>query len=899
MATLVSELIVSLIDRATAPARAVAASVGRLRDAVAENNRRMDEMRGRMVDATAAGIALAVALSRPIKSAMALEESLEDVNKIAGFSAAGLGQFKGQILDLTKTMPMTATELLAIAEGAASAGTAAADLVPTTELIAKAALAWGMSAEDAGENIAKIRTGLGLTIPEVGALADVMNYLADNTAASAPDLTAFVRRVGVLGKMAGLNAKQVAAFGSAIVSSGAAPDVAATGFQAMVRALTKGTAATKGQREAFADLGLNASKVSKGMQTDAQKTILDVLGRLKGLSADKRLSVANQLFGDEGRPVLALIDDLEGLRKTLEDSANASKTAGSVQAEFDARTSTTANRAKLFGNAMNRLSVAIGDAFLAVRATIDVLIPYIDQITALATAHPEAVRAIVGTVAALAGLRIATTAARWGFLFLKGGMLQTALSAASTASAVGRLGGFLFLSRSAVRKAAVETAALAAAQVRGTQRAYAMARAAYDLARNGGLAGVSVKQAARSMAEAGAAASAAQQRLAAANGALASTGRIAQLVARGGAIGGIASMLSGLGSVIAGVVTAIVGGLAAISAPVWVAIAAVAALGLAIYRYWEPISNFVMGFSEGIAGALGPMVDMLMSGLGRLAAAAGEWATRKLIDFGAWLGFDEAAVNDVIAKVINKIVGLSSSVVQIVKAVPGQVMGWIGDIFSMKDYSAEAEASFREAGQNAGMALANAIKDAVNGLVAWFADLPGRIKAAIGSINISSLITWPTMPSWLGGGGRPPEHPAPPSAPPGAVAATNGARAANDNAASAANAAAPAIAGARAAGGPVVGGRTYLVGETGRELFTPAEDGYVHDAYSTRQMAGAGAGVPASQPSQPSGGLNINLDLGGVTICNEADIDRVIEAVDRKLRDAFDGLQTDQGWSVA
>jgi TP901 family phage tail tape measure protein len=38
-------------------------------------------------------------------------------------------------------------------------------------------------------------------------------------------------------------------------------------------------------------------------------------------------------------------------------------------------------------------------------------------------------------------------------------------------------------------------------------------------------------------------------------------------------------------------------------------------------------------------------------------------------------------------------------------------------------------------------------------LLAWFAELPARIVAAIGSIDLTSLIKWPTMPAWLGGGG--------------------------------------------------------------------------------------------------------------------------------------------------
>jgi phage-related minor tail protein len=50
------------------------------------------------------------------------------------------------------------------------------------------------------------------------------------------------------------------------------------------------------------------------------------------------------------------------------------------------------------------------------------------------------------------------------------------------------------------------------------------------------------------------------------------------------------------------------------------------------------------------------------------------------------------------------------------------------------------------------------------------------------------------------------------------------------------------VAGARAAGGPVVGGQTYLVGEKGPELFTPAGDGAI-----TAHAALTGDAAPAGR----------------------------------------------------
>src|SRR5690606_29824682 len=133
-------------------------------------------------------------------------------------------------------------------------------------------------------------------------------------------------------------------------------------------------------------------------------------------------------------------------------------------------------------------------------------------------------------------------------------------------------------------------------------------------------------------------------------------------------------------------------------------------------------------------------------------------------------------------------------------SIPATVVGWIADIFTMNTYSDVATEGFLQAGENAGRALVEAIKAAVDSLISWFSSLPGRIAAAVGRIDIGSLIKWPSMPKWLGGG----------------------------------SSVSPALAGTRAAGGPVRAGLPYLVGERGPEIVTFARDAFVHSAAARR-----------------------------------------------------------------
>lgn len=50
------------------------------------------------------------------------------------------------------------------------------------------------------------------------------------------------------------------------------------------------------------------------------------------------------------------------------------------------------------------------------------------------------------------------------------------------------------------------------------------------------------------------------------------------------------------------------------------------------------------------------------------------------------------------------------------------------------------------------------------------------------------------------------------------------------------------MSGSRQFGGPVQKGKSYLVGETGREMFTPETNGYITNNQDTMNTVGSGGG---------------------------------------------------------
>jgi TP901 family phage tail tape measure protein len=470
MSRITSQLVLSLLDRVTGPARKAAQSIRGITQAVSENNRtqlqamavsqrdRIRGMRGDLIGAGAQAAALAVALGAPIRAAMSFESAMADVRKVVDFDTPDqFDEMARGLRAMSREVPIAAEGLASMAAAAGQAGIARGEILEFVRSAAMVGTAFDISADSAGEALAHLRTGLDLTTPQAVSLADAMNELSNRQASTAAGILDVVQRVGASAKQFGLTGEQVAGLGSAMLATGQASEVAATSIRNMGRALTRGDAATKRQREAYRLLGLDATETAKRMQVDAVGTIEDVVARLNKLPAYMRAAVSTDLFGDEARALGPLITNQKLLADSLAIVADQTNYAGSAQKEYDVRSKTSANRAQLFANTLRNLSITAGAILIPVMlAATAVLGPVADAIERVTAANPLLVQALVVTVGGLVAFRIASLAARFAGAQLRLTLIE------------GALGFMTFRSR------ALGTAAVLRTQVAGSIMALAI-----------------------------------------------------------------------------------------------------------------------------------------------------------------------------------------------------------------------------------------------------------------------------------------------------------------------------------------------------------------------------------------------------------------------------------------
>ena len=271
------------------------------------------------------------------------------------------------IVQMSKDIPMAAEDLAAITASAGTAGIAAEELTAFTETAAKMGVAFDTTADQAGDWMAKWRTSFSMGQEEVTALADQINYLSNNSASTASEISTIVTAVGPLGDVAGISAAQIAALGSTMVGVGVQQDVAATGIRKLATTMVAGSSATKAQATVLQQLGLDATEMAERMQTDAEGAILTFLEAVSKLPEAEQAAALKNYFGQESVGAIApLLTNLDVLRERFEMVADAQLYAGSMDAEYAARAATTANNIQLYENRIAALKIQIGDYLLPV-----------------------------------------------------------------------------------------------------------------------------------------------------------------------------------------------------------------------------------------------------------------------------------------------------------------------------------------------------------------------------------------------------------------------------------------------------------------------------------------------------------------------------------------------------
>ncbi|AYL52813.1 MULTISPECIES: phage tail tape measure protein [Citrobacter] len=538
-----------------------------------------DRIAGAGATTTAAGLAMGAPVMAAVKSYASMEDAMKGVAKQVNGLRDDNGNRTKQFYDMqdaikaaSEQLPMEngAIDYAALVEGGARMGVTSQDdpyedqkrdLLAFASTAAKAATAFELPADELAEGLGKIAQLYKVPTRNIEQLGDALNYLDDNAMSKGGDIINVLQRMG--GVADRLDFRKAAALGSTFLSLGAAPEIAASASNAMVRELSIATMQSKRFFEGMNLLKLNPAEIEKQMTTDAMGTIQRVLEKVNNLPQDKRLSAMTMIFGKEfGDDAAKLANNLPELQRQLKLTSG-SGANGSMQKESDINKDSLSAQWLLvktgaqnaFSSLGETLRQPLMDIMGMVKGVTGTLRRWVEQNPVLAGTLMKVAAATAAVTVGLGTLAVAVAAVLGPIAVIRFGLSVLGVKTLpSVAAAVTRTGGALSW--------------LAGAPL-------AVFRAGMSGIRN--VIGMVMNP------------------LAALRGGLTAAGGVLRF------------LVSGPLALLRGALFGISGLLGALLSPIWLVVAALAGVALVVWKYWQPISAFLGGVVEGFKAAAAPI----------------------------------------------------------------------------------------------------------------------------------------------------------------------------------------------------------------------------------------------------------------------------------------------------
>lgn len=361
--------------------------------------------------ALAAGATITAPLVGSVRDFMSFENAMVGVARQvqglkddAGNFTSEFEQWKLNIQDLSKELPLTTVQIANMIESAARMDVPKEQLAEFVRLNTQMATAFdAANPDELVEQYGKVTKNFKLSAQASRELADAINYLDDNAISKGTEIIGFMNRVSGISGIANISEKNMAALGSTLQTAGAAEEQSATAVNAIFTRLSQASK-KKPVKNGLAALGLSANAVELGMVKDAQGTIFKIVDALKKLPESKRLGTIADLVGTEHTKTLALlVSNTEEWRRQIE-LANSEAAKGSMGREFDTRMKALSSKWGIFKNRLFNLNSVIGGTLApTLERLMDKIGGVVDRIKNWIIENPKLTSNIVMIAGAIGG----------------------------------------------------------------------------------------------------------------------------------------------------------------------------------------------------------------------------------------------------------------------------------------------------------------------------------------------------------------------------------------------------------------------------------------------------------------------------------------------------------------
>ncbi len=405
---------------------------------------------------TVVSTAIAAAGTYSAKAAIEFESAFTGVKKTVDGTAEQLETLKQGIIDMSKELPASTTEISAVAEAAGQLGIKTDDILGFTRVMIDLGEATNLSADEAASALAKFANVVKMDAENYDRLGSTIVALGNNFATTEADIVSMATRLASTGEVVGLSEAQIMAIATALSSVGIEAEAGGSAVSKLLKQMEVavqmyGTASQTINATGYSlrELELMASLNSKefkgvaeslGMTTTELKNYmsnassLEQFANVAGVSADQFIQAwgmdavgalsmfigglndtertgksAVELLNEMGltevrlsNAVLSLASSDGVLTSALETSNAAWNQNNALTNEATQRYATTESRIAMMKNTIGALAVSFGEKLLPiVESAVNKISALAEKFNGLSDSQQQTIIKVAAVVAAI------------------------------------------------------------------------------------------------------------------------------------------------------------------------------------------------------------------------------------------------------------------------------------------------------------------------------------------------------------------------------------------------------------------------------------------------------------------------------------------------------------------
>lgn len=334
--------------------------------------KKLSEALGKLADKTKYASALAAGvLTYATTKSTEFEDAMIGVQKTTDITNEEMKEFSQTIIEMSKAMPSSATEIAKTFEMGGQLGIAKDELKEFSNTIIDLINSTNLLSEEGSADLAKFNNIVKFTAKE-GAegyrrWGSAVTALGNNSATTEKDIVSMAMRIASAGKSAGMTSAQILSIAATLSSLGLEAEAGGSAISKLIVKIQQAVETGENYLDDFARIsGMKSKEFQKAFKEDAVSAIDAFIKGLKR-QQDAGISVSSTLEGMKIKEIRLtdtirrLMNSGDLLNKTVEIGNKAWKENTALTNEASKKYSSTSSQIKMMKNRIDENAIAIGN----------------------------------------------------------------------------------------------------------------------------------------------------------------------------------------------------------------------------------------------------------------------------------------------------------------------------------------------------------------------------------------------------------------------------------------------------------------------------------------------------------------------------------------------------------